>query len=126
MEGKSEKAEVRMKTSELTYVVDPRAAAAEARRAGKLVVWIPFVRSKEKLCGVLSTCLRFPDYFGGNWDALEECLNDLSWLPADAQIVIVHAQPPFGDGENRRTYFEILQSACNRRDGRTLEIVLPS
>ncbi len=25
---------------------------------------------------------RFPDYFGENWNAVDECINDLSWLPA--------------------------------------------
>src|SRR3984893_5853046 len=32
---------------------------------------------------------QFPYYFGENWDALEECLADLEWLPAEAYIFCV-------------------------------------
>ncbi len=105
---------------------DVRALATDARQEGKLVVWVPRgVRSKEKLFGVLSRALRFPRYFGWNWDALEECLCDLSWLPAETQIVIAHECLPFGDGENRRIYFEILNAVTqNRADGRKVEVVV--
>ncbi|WP_329130073.1 barstar family protein [Streptomyces sp. NBC_01476] len=27
--------------------------------------------------------LRLPDWFGRNWDALADCLTDLSWWPAE-------------------------------------------
>ena len=27
-----------------------------------------------------SKALSFPDYFGWNWDAFDECITDLSWL----------------------------------------------
>lgn len=109
-------------------VEDPRAFATEARRNGQLVVWVPCgVRSKEKLLGLLAQSLRFPKYFGGNWDALEECLNDLHWLPEKASFTIVHEQLPFGEGENRQIYYEILQAAMqNRADGRTMEVVVPA
>ncbi|SRR5713226_872652 len=33
--------------------------------------------------------LQFPPYFGENWDAFEECITDLSWLPADCYILVV-------------------------------------
>ncbi len=35
----------------------------------------------------LSQTMKFPDYFGNNWDALEECLNDMEWLPAKGYVI---------------------------------------
>jgi RNAse (barnase) inhibitor barstar len=32
---------------------------------------------------------QFPCYFGENWDAFEECLTDLEWLPAEAYVFCV-------------------------------------
>jgi len=32
---------------------------------------------------------QFPCYFGENWDAFEECLTDLQWLPAEAYVFCV-------------------------------------
>jgi hypothetical protein len=32
---------------------------------------------------------QFPYYFGDNWDAFEECLTDLEWLPAEAYVFCV-------------------------------------
>ena len=45
------------------------------------------LKSKEELLRKLSQAMKFPDYFGSNWDALEECLNDLEWLPAKGYII---------------------------------------
>ncbi len=32
---------------------------------------------------------KFPDYFGYNWPAFDECINDLNWLPADGYVVLI-------------------------------------
>lgn len=66
------------------------------------------LRSKQKLLGIFAKKLHFPAYFGWNWDALEECLRDLTWLPAEQAITVVHESLPFGDTENRRIYLAIL------------------
>jgi len=103
---------------------------ADFRDSGALVVRMPCgIRSKEKLLAILADKLRFPGYFGWNWDALEECLRDLSWLPARQGVVIVHEDLPFGDGVNRSLYFSLLRNVLahwSSDRSRSVRIVLPS
>jgi hypothetical protein len=47
------------------------------------------VEDKEALLARLSEALGFPDWFGGNWDALEDCLGDLSWRPGEGHILLL-------------------------------------
>ena len=94
-----------------------------------LVVRVPAgVRSKQKLLAILADKLHFPGYFGWNWDALEECLGDLSWLPQGQPVVIVHDDLPFGSGgDNRAVYQGILASvAQGGAGGHPLRIVFPA
>lgn len=51
---------------------------------------------KEAMLAGLARALAFPDWFGGNWDALEDCLTDLSWRK-DAPRVIVLSGAVAGD-----------------------------
>lgn len=46
---------------------------------------------KHRLLAALGHALDFPDYFGENWDALEECLGDLAWRSGPVSMVIHHA-----------------------------------
>lgn len=45
--------------------------------------------NKEELFQEFAATLQFPYYFGNNWDAFDECINDLSWLPADRYIFFI-------------------------------------
>jgi RNAse (barnase) inhibitor barstar len=57
--------------------------------------------------------LDFPDYFGHNMDALEECLADLEWLPAKGYTLLITdaAKVLPDDEEEYETFLEILRDA---------------
>jgi hypothetical protein len=42
---------------------------------------------RERLFQEWAAALQFPYYFGNNWDALDECLADLAWLPASGYLL---------------------------------------
>ena len=46
-------------------------------------------KTPTSLFAEFAQALKFPDYFGHNWDAMEECLADLEWLPAKGYILLV-------------------------------------
>ncbi len=47
------------------------------------------VRNKHELLERFARDLAFPDWFGSNWDALQDCLTDLSWLPAPGYVFVL-------------------------------------
>lgn len=69
------------------------------------------LQTRTSLLRALSSALRFLDYFGANWDALDECIRDLSWLP-DGDVMLSHEDLPLTqDRVALLTYLSILQSA---------------
>lgn len=81
-----------------------------------LVVDVPIgTRTKEALLEALAERLRFPDYFGVNWDAMEECIRDLSWLPT-GPVVVKHSDLPLvGDVTGQKKYLSILAGAVEKK-----------
>lgn len=70
-------------------------------------------RTSASLFAEFARALTFPDYFGHNWDALEECLADLEWLPAKGYVLLItDAQAVIEDSEEEyETLLEILNDA---------------
>jgi hypothetical protein len=48
---------------------------------------------KAQVLDALASALAFPDWFGRNWDALEDCLADLSWKPAGGHLLLLAGAP---------------------------------
>ena len=46
------------------------------------------VNGKAGFMRAIAKTLHFPHYFGSNWDALEDCLTDLSWLQAKGYVLL--------------------------------------
>ncbi len=44
---------------------------------------------KAAMLAAMAGPLGFPDWFGGNWDALEDCLTDLSWRSAVPRVILL-------------------------------------
>lgn len=80
---------------------------------GVVVARIPSrIRLKSQLLRALARQLRFPEYFGGNYDALEDCLRDFSWLPGITRVAVVHADLPVSQSRgSRAAYLSILSDA---------------
>ncbi|HSB45017.1 MAG TPA: barstar family protein [Nitrospira sp.] len=70
-------------------------------------------RTSAGLFAEFARALDFPDYFGHNWDALEECLADLEWLPAKGYVLILtDAEQVLQDDEaDYATLLEVLSDA---------------
>lgn len=68
----------------------PATLAEELTEHGWRCFWLDggTIDDKASFLRACAQAMQFPDYFGRNWDALEECLNDLSWLPADGYVLV--------------------------------------
>jgi hypothetical protein len=66
--------------------------AARGTRLDLVRVDLRGAEDKDALLERLAGALGFPDWFGGNWDALEDCLQDLSWRAGDGHVLVFHGQ----------------------------------
>lgn len=108
----------------------PRSVEAAAKRAGFAFFHVEgrnIVR-KEQLLNHVATTLRFPEHFGHNWDALEECLTDLEWVDAEGYVLYYDHIDPFlgAQPEQFETLVEILRDAVRswKEDGTAMIALL--
>lgn len=80
----------------------------------RIVIDLAGCTDKACLLARIAAAMKFPAWFGHNWDALADCLADLSWLPAGGYSITVsgslalHAAEP----DTLATALDILDEAA--------------
>jgi hypothetical protein len=102
------------------YRVPRPDAALDAARGARLDlarVDLAGAADKEALLERLAQALAFPDWFGGNWDALEDCLTDLSWRAGTGHVLVLerHGELPL---EDLGVLIDVLAAAAQHWAGR--------
>jgi hypothetical protein len=87
----------------------------DAVRGANLAVARVAFAEKEELLDNIAAALAFPSWFGRNWDALEDCLTDLSWREAPGYLLLFE-QPQPGDDLGALT--DVLHSSAAAWRGR--------
>lgn len=91
------------------------------------VAHLSSVGSEEELFKQLSEKLKFPSYFGFNWNAVYDCLTDLDWIE-QKRIVIVHDDVPSLSDKEFSTYLRVLDDAVDdwkEGDDHSLQVFFP-
>jgi RNAse (barnase) inhibitor barstar len=110
--------------------LEAKSLQAAAKRAGYAFFHIDGknIERKEQLLNHVATALHFPNHFGQNWDALEECLTDLEWVDGDGYLIyfdhidgLLSAHP-----DQFATFVEIVRDAVEswKEDGEAMVVLL--
>jgi hypothetical protein len=73
---------------------------------------------KEALLQRVAQALGFPDWFGANWDALEDCLADLSWRGGTGRVILLERQGEL-PADDLGVLIEVLAAAAAHWAGRS-------
>ena len=101
------------------YFVDVQDAQALADAAGGLAFAVARIemegcRDKIDALTAIARGLRFPKWFGANFDALADSLGDLSWLPADGYLLLLEHADTWreADDDNFAMLLDVLNEAA--------------
>src|SRR5690242_16721318 len=72
-------------------------ALALVQAAQESALDVARIHAPDDVLGRIAEALAFPDWFGRNWDALEDCLGDLSWREASGHVLVFDAFPRSDD-----------------------------
>jgi hypothetical protein len=86
------------------------------------------LKTKADILLSISEALSFPDYFGNNWDAFDECINDLEWLPYKGYILLLEngsdlLELPLNEW---KLFFGVLEEATEfwKQEGKSFHVAL--
>ena len=75
---------------------------------------------KASFINQFASALSFPDYHGKNWDAFEDCITDMAWLPAKGYVLVYDNIRQFARGNSKdwQTACSILRDAASYWEGK--------
>jgi hypothetical protein len=82
-------------------------AVLEVTRGSELDVAL--IDGKTGVIEAIARALDFPEWFGGNWDALEDSLGDLSWRRGAGHVLVFRSYPA---GDDFGVLMDILRSTA--------------
>ncbi len=87
--------------------------AAQHNEAHFSAIDLQNCQGKTQLLDAIAKGMNFPPSFGKNWDALADCLSDLSWLTSDAFVLCFSNAESYRDiyEEDFKNLIEILEEA---------------
>ena len=83
------------------------------------------ITHKQDLLKSYAEVFKFPDYFGFNWDALDECLADFDWLNGIKHIVIYHLDLSQIGIKETKTFLNVLNHNAGAGLGGSLTVAFP-
>lgn len=74
------------------------------------------VQDVDSLFSAMAREFNFPDYFGENWPALNECIRSLSWLPARAYLLLIRNSGSLlkDSAPDRAVFMKVMRDAGRR------------
>ncbi|MGE5140312.1 MAG: barstar family protein, partial [Rudaea sp.] len=100
------------------YRLPARTRSASVQRAVEPSGWRVFhidgraISDKSTFLQAAADALQFPRYVGKNWDAFEEALRDLDWVPATGYILILSHVGRFARSADWPVLRTILNEVC--------------
>lgn len=93
----------------------PIAAFCAKRRWAFFLLDCKEVKTKAQFLRAAARALRFPDYFGENWDAFADCLTDLGWIEERGFVVFLKSFDAAASAvpKDMATALEIFQDAAS-------------
>src|SRR5512141_2646524 len=103
-------------------------AAANAAGLQAYKIDLAKARGKRGLFDAFAKALKFPEHFGKNWDAFNDCLSDLAWLDGKGWVLILTNCRPFAtkNAADFDVTLDLLEGvvACWQEEGKPFWVIV--
>lgn len=86
------------------------------------------IEKKEQFLNHAAVAMHFPEYFGDNWDAFEDCITDFEWIEAEGYVIYFDHTEAFAQHHESQleTVTELFQDAVTywKGEGKPMLVLL--